>query len=69
MLIILIIHEQQCSYKVFVMMSLNFKEFDVDSCHEILIIHEQQICKARNDVIDCPYKEFSVIKLNQIKKV
>ena len=51
------------------MMSLNFKEFDVDSCHEILIIHGQQICKARNDVIDCPYKEFSVIKLNQIKKV
>ena len=25
--------------------------------------------KDRNDVIDCPYKEFSVIKLNQMKKV
>ena len=25
--------------------------------------------KARNDVIDVPYKEFSVIKLNQMKKV
>ena len=23
----------------------------------------------RNDVIDVPYKEFSVIKLNQMKKV
>ena len=35
----------------------------------ILIIHEQQIYKARIDVIDCPYKEFSVIKLNQMKRV
>ena len=25
--------------------------------------------KARNDVIDVPYKRFSVIKLNQMKKV
>ena len=35
----------------------------------ILIIQKQQIYKARNDVIDVPYKEFSVIKLNQMKKV
>ena len=41
----------------------------VDSCNEILIIHEQQINKTRNDVIDCPYKEFSIIKLNQMKTV
>ena len=52
-----------------------------DYSHEILIIHEQQIYKvrktllifinnnkARNDVIDVPYKGFSVIKLNQTKK-
>ena len=39
------------------------------SCHEILIIYEQQIYKARNNVIDCPYKEFGVIKLSQMKKV
>ena len=25
--------------------------------------------KDRNDVIDAPYKEFSVIKLSQMKKV
>ena len=37
--------------------------------NDILIIHEQQIYKARTDVIDCPHKEFSVIKLNQMKKV